>query len=212
MNQMKMVVVINMAYCKWCDAVFKADSAKHAFKKKIGEKDEGGSSIGTLETWKYDEKVIKNSLSKLIVLAELPFKFVEHPTFIEYSTNMQPRFNMPSRFTTAWDISKFYLDERKSLFNFLSNKTTTLHLTTDTWTSSCKRMNFMVLNVHFIDDDWVCKKVVAFLKKFKETTELVSNVSTPVAYLWFGEVLDIDKHLREWQENASFKIPQRSRK
>ncbi|PWA36954.1 zinc finger BED domain-containing protein RICESLEEPER 2 [Artemisia annua] len=338
----------------------------------------------TSECWKYfdpkyDEKVIKKSLIELILLAGLPLKFVEHPAFIEYCKNMQPRFNMPSRFTIARDISKFYLDERKSLFNFLSNKATTLHLTTNTWTSSCKRMNFMVLTAHFIDDDWVmhkriinfrpihslrgvdigrallecitgwgiknvmtmtvdniasndkaleylienlptkydggkhfhircmahilnlvvkdclkiykkevdtislavkyikhssqrvtkfkesvekactsnkflisecptrwnsthdmlktaieleeaffdydfsnscfadleeipkradfevCKKVVAFLEKFKETTELVSNVSSPVAHLWFGEVLDIDKHLREWQENASFK-------
>nr|GEU69945.1 zinc finger BED domain-containing protein RICESLEEPER 2 [Tanacetum cinerariifolium] len=50
----------------------------------------------------------------------------------------------------------------------------------------------------------VCKKVVAFLEKFKETTELVSSVSSPVAHLWFREILNIDKHLREWQENASF--------
>ncbi|GJS02883.1 zinc finger BED domain-containing protein RICESLEEPER 2 [Tanacetum coccineum] len=50
-----------------------------------------------------------------------------------------------------------------------------------------------------------CRKVVQFLEKFKGTTELVSNVSSPVAHLWFGEVLDIDKHLREWQANAHFK-------
>ncbi|GJV59790.1 zinc finger BED domain-containing protein RICESLEEPER 2 [Tanacetum coccineum] len=400
-------VITKMAYCKWCPAVFKADSHRHgtrhlnnhypncesnpdveklkkqkklAFKKSIGEKDEGGTNSGTLETWKYDEKVIKESLIKLIVLAELPFKFVEHPAFIKFSSDMQPRFNMPSRFKIARDISKFYLEERKSLFNFLSKDSTTVHLTTDTWTSSCKRMNFMVLTAHFIDDDWVmhkriinfrpihshrgvdigrallecitgwgiknvmtvtvdniasndkaleylvenlptkydngkhfhircmahilnlivkdglktykkevdtialavkyikhssqrvtnfkesvenatdskkflisecptrwnsthdmlktaielkdaffdydfnnscfardleetpkradfevCRKVVQFLEKFKETTELVSNVSSPVAHLWFGEVLDIDKHLREWQANASFK-------
>ncbi|PWA71752.1 zinc finger BED domain-containing protein RICESLEEPER 2 [Artemisia annua] len=399
--------IIKWAYCKWCPAVFKADSRLHgtrqlnthykncndnpdiekfrkqrklAFKKNIGENDAGGSSMGTLETWKYDEKDIKQSLIELIVLAELPFKFVEHPAFIKYSAKMQPRFNLPSRFTIARDISKFYLEERKSLLNFLSNKDTTVHLTTDTWTSSCKRMNFMVLTAHFIDDDWlmhkriinfrpihshrgvdigrellecingwgiknvmtitvdniasndkaleylvenlpdkydggkhfhircmahilnlivkdglktfnkevdniamavkyikhssqrvanfkesvektctskkflvsecptrwnsthdmlktaielkevffyydfnnssfardleeipkrvdfeVCKKVVSFLEKFKETTELVSNVSCPVAHLWFGEVLGIDKHLREWQNvNASF--------
>ncbi|GJR48202.1 zinc finger BED domain-containing protein RICESLEEPER 2 [Tanacetum coccineum] len=51
----------------------------------------------------------------------------------------------------------------------------------------------------------VCRKVVQFLEKFKGTTELVSNVSSPVAHLWFGEVLDIDKHLREWQANSTFK-------
>nr|GEW93309.1 zinc finger BED domain-containing protein RICESLEEPER 2 [Tanacetum cinerariifolium] len=50
----------------------------------------------------------------------------------------------------------------------------------------------------------VCKKVVSILEKFKETTKLVSSVSSPVAHLWFGEILDIDKHLHEWQENASF--------
>ncbi|GJR01484.1 zinc finger BED domain-containing protein RICESLEEPER 2 [Tanacetum coccineum] len=243
-------VLIKMAYCKWRPAVFKDDSQRHgtrhlnnhypncesnpdveklkkqkklAFKKSIGEKDEGGTSSGTLETWKYDEKVIKESLIRLIVLAELPFKFVEHPAFIKFSSDMQPRFNMPSRFKIVRDVSKFYLEERKSLFSFLSKDSTTVHLTTDTWTSSCKRMNFMVLTAHFIDDfnnscfardleetpkraDFeVCRKVVQFLEKFKETTELVSNVSSPVAHLWFGEVLDIDKHLREWQANGSFK-------
>ncbi|PWA92130.1 zinc finger BED domain-containing protein RICESLEEPER 2 [Artemisia annua] len=285
---------------------------------------------------KYDEKVIKKSLIELIVLAGLPLKFVEHPAFIEYCKKMQPRFNMPSRFTIARDISKFYLDERKSLFNFLSNKATTVHLTTDTALLECitgwgiknvmtmtvdniasndKALEYLIENLPtkydggkhfhircmahilnlvvkdglktykkevdtislavkyikhssqrvtkfkesvekastsnkilisecptrwnsthdmlktaielkeaFLDYDFsnscfardleeipkradfeVCKKLVAFLEKFKETTELVSNVSSPVAHLWFGEVLDIDKHLREWQENASFK-------
>ncbi|GJU21278.1 zinc finger BED domain-containing protein RICESLEEPER 2 [Tanacetum coccineum] len=146
-------VMTKMAYCKWCPAVYKADSVKMV-QKKIGGDVEGGSTSGTLQTWKYDEKVIKKSLIELIVLAELPFKFVEHPAFHKFCTNMQPKFNLPSRFTIARDVSKFYLEERKDLVNFLSNSSTTVHLTTDTWTSSCKRMNFMVLTAHFIDDNW----------------------------------------------------------
>ncbi|GJS53056.1 zinc finger BED domain-containing protein RICESLEEPER 2 [Tanacetum coccineum] len=72
---------------------------------------------------------------------------------------MQPRFNIPSHFTIARDVSKFYLEERKSLFNFLSKDSTTVHLTTDTWTI----MNFMVLTAHFIDDDWVMhKRIINF--------------------------------------------------
>ncbi|GKD21756.1 zinc finger BED domain-containing protein RICESLEEPER 2 [Tanacetum coccineum] len=201
-------VTTKMAYCKWCPTVFKADSHRHgtrhlnnhyvncdanpdvekikkqkklAFKKKIGENDEGGTSSGTLETWKYDEKVIKKSLIKLIVLAELPFKFVEHPTFIKFSSDMQPRFNMPSRFTIARDIAKFYLEERKSLFNFLRGV------------------------INFVLDILCIQNGSSIFGEFKGTTELVSNVSSPVAHLWFGEVLDIDKHLREWQANAHFK-------
>ncbi|GJY91544.1 zinc finger BED domain-containing protein RICESLEEPER 2 [Tanacetum coccineum] len=145
-------VLTKMAYCKWCPAVYKADSVKNgtvnmnrhyvkcdknpaneesnkqkklAFKKKIGGDVEGGSTSGTLQTWKYDEK--------------------------------------PSTLTIARDVSKFYLEERKDLVNFLSNSSTTVHLTTDTWTSSCKRMNFMVLTAHFIDDNWVMhKRIINF--------------------------------------------------
>nr|GEZ38323.1 hypothetical protein [Tanacetum cinerariifolium] len=47
----------------------------------VNEAGEGCSS-GILQNWKYDEKAIKNSLIELIVLAELPFKFVEHLSFI----------------------------------------------------------------------------------------------------------------------------------
>nr|GEV82154.1 reverse transcriptase domain-containing protein [Tanacetum cinerariifolium] len=183
-------VMTKMAYCKWCLAVYKAHSVKNgtgnmnkhyvicdknpaneegnkqkklAFKKKIGGDVEGGSTSETLQTWKYDEKVIKKSLIKLIVLAELPFKFVEHPDFSEFCTNIQPKFNFPSRFTIARDVSKFYLEKRKDLVNFLSNSSTTVHLTTDTWTSSCKRINFMVLTAHFIDDDWIMhKRIINF--------------------------------------------------
>ncbi|GJW25941.1 zinc finger BED domain-containing protein RICESLEEPER 2 [Tanacetum coccineum] len=40
----------------------------------------------------------------------------------------------------------------------------------------------------------------------KENATIKSKENrNPVAHLWFGEVLDIDKHLREWQANASFK-------
>ncbi|GJS73076.1 zinc finger BED domain-containing protein RICESLEEPER 2 [Tanacetum coccineum] len=135
-------VLTKMAYCKWCPAVYKADSVKNgtvnmnrhyvkcdknpaneesnkqkklAFKKKIGGDVEGGSTSGTLQTWKYDEKVIKKSLIGLIVLAELPFKFVEHPDLHKFCTNMQPKFNLPFRFTIARDVSKYYLEVEKTL-------------------------------------------------------------------------------------------------
>ncbi|GKD06681.1 hypothetical protein Tco_1181655 [Tanacetum coccineum] len=145
-------------HCKDCDAN-PANEVRNkqrtlAFKKDWGE-NEGGSTGGTLQTLKYDEKVIKKSSIRLIVLPELPFKFVEHPDFIEYSGNLQPKSNLPSCFTIARDVFKFYLDERKSLVKFLSNNSDTVHLTTHTWISTCKTMNFMVATTYFIDDDWV---------------------------------------------------------
>ncbi|GJS54947.1 zinc finger BED domain-containing protein RICESLEEPER 2 [Tanacetum coccineum] len=45
-----------------------------------------------------------------------------------------------------------------------------------------------------------------FLEKFKEKTELVSTQSSPVARLFYSEILDVDKHLREWEVVPKFKL------
>nr|GEV16834.1 zinc finger BED domain-containing protein RICESLEEPER 2 [Tanacetum cinerariifolium] len=111
-------------------------------------RDGEGYSTRTLQNWKYDEKAIKSSLIELIVLAELPFKFVEHPTFIKYSKNLQPKYNLPSRHTISRDVAKFYLKEKKKLVKFLGNPNHTIHLTMDTWTSTCQKIKYMVITVH----------------------------------------------------------------
>ncbi|PWA35637.1 hypothetical protein CTI12_AA607710 [Artemisia annua] len=319
--------LIKMAYCNFCPVKYRADTvtngtrnmnkhypqcdfnpenevrlkqAKLSLMKDVNGDGAGGSSgTGTLQNWKYDEKVIKNSLIELVVLAELPFKFVEHPAFIRYSNNLQPKYNLPSRHTISRDVSKFYLEEKKKLVKFLGNPNNTIHLTTDTWTSTCQKIYYMVVTAHFLDDDWVmhkrvinfkrinshrgedigrellkcinewgisnvmtitvdnitsndkalryllehlpskydngkhfhircmahilnlvvkdglkaiprrkdfdvCQKVCDFLEKFKEKTELVSNQSSPVAHLFYSEILDLDKHLREWELEPDF--------
>ncbi|GJR87683.1 zinc finger BED domain-containing protein RICESLEEPER 2 [Tanacetum coccineum] len=304
--------LVKMAHCKFCTKVYRADSVKNGTKNmnlhypncdgnpmnaerlkqkklnfmKDNNRDGEGCSTGTLQNWKYDEKAIKSSLIELIVLAELPFKFVEHPTFIKYSKNLQPKYNLPSRHTISRDVAKFYLEEKEKLVKFLGNPNHTIHLTTDTWTSTCQKINYMVITAHFIDDDWVmhkrvinfkrinshrgedigrvhpnevetigsrlrfliaecptrwnstydmlksaidlqdafynysmknasfsrdlnaiprridfdvCQKVCDFLEKFKEKMELVSTQSSHVAHLFYSEILDIDKHLHEWE-------------
>ncbi|GKC49613.1 zinc finger BED domain-containing protein RICESLEEPER 2, partial [Tanacetum coccineum] len=52
----------------------------------------------------------------------------------------------------------------------------------------------------------VCQQVCDFLEKFKEKTELVSTQSSPVAHLFYSEILDVDKHLREWEVVPKFKL------
>nr|KAJ0203001.1 hypothetical protein LSAT_V11C500280660 [Lactuca sativa] len=53
--------------------------------------------------------------------------------------------------------------ERQKLYKHLSNPKTAIHLTTDTWTSSCQKINYMVVTAHFITEDFVMhKRVVNF--------------------------------------------------
>ncbi|GJY86078.1 zinc finger BED domain-containing protein RICESLEEPER 2 [Tanacetum coccineum] len=72
------------------------------------------------------------------------------------------RFVFPSRHKLSRDVEKYYLDERNKLLAYLTKPTTTVHLTTDTWTSSCKK-NYMVVTAHFIDNEWnMHKQIINF--------------------------------------------------
>ncbi|KAJ9556769.1 hypothetical protein OSB04_011383 [Centaurea solstitialis] len=65
--------------------------------------------------------------------------------------------------TLRFPTGKYYIEERNKLYTYLSNPNNSIHLTTDTWTSSCQRINYMVVTAHFIDDSWVMhKRVINF--------------------------------------------------
>ena len=127
------------------------------------KKNASGEGTSTLQTWKHDEGRIKKALLDLFVVGEIPFKFVEHEVFFNYTHACNGRVVLPSRHKLSRDVSKYYLDERSKLLAYLSKPTTTIHLTTDSWTSSCQRTNYMVVTAHFIDDDWnMHKRIINF--------------------------------------------------
>ncbi|KAJ9567365.1 LOW QUALITY PROTEIN: hypothetical protein OSB04_003331 [Centaurea solstitialis] len=103
------------------------------------------------------------ALLNLFVVGELPFKFVENEAFVEYTNELNGKVILPSRHKVFGDVASYYVDERNKLLAYLSKPTNTIHLTTDTWTSSCQRVNYMVVTAHFIDDDWVMhKRIINF--------------------------------------------------
>ncbi|GJS34271.1 zinc finger BED domain-containing protein RICESLEEPER 2 [Tanacetum coccineum] len=127
------------------------------------KKNASGECTSTLQTWKHDKGRIKKALIELFVVGELPFKFVEHEAFINYTHACNGRVVLPSRHKLSRDVSKYYLDERSKLIAYLAKPTTTIHLTTDTWTSTCQRTNYMVVMANFIDDDWnMHKRIINF--------------------------------------------------
>nr|KAJ0210891.1 hypothetical protein LSAT_V11C400199240 [Lactuca sativa] len=112
----------------------------------------------TVTVWKHDEDRIKKAMLNLFVVGELPFKFVENEAFIEYTNALNGKVKIPSRHKISRDVAKFYVEERKKLLTFFANPHNMIHLTTDSWTSSCQKTNYMVVTGHFIDDDWVMHK------------------------------------------------------
>ena len=94
-------------------------------------------------------------LTKMIILDELPFRFVENQGFRRFCNVFQPNFNISSCFMITKDVSRIYFEEKNKLRNALRGRR--LCLTNDTWTS-IQNFNYMCLTCHFIDDDWKLHK------------------------------------------------------
>ncbi|CAI9273821.1 unnamed protein product [Lactuca saligna] len=118
---------------------------------------------GHVYIWKHDDTRIQLALPGLFTIGELPFKLIENEAFIEFVNALNGRVKLPSRHKISRDVVSFYLMERQKLYKHLSNPKTAIHLTTDTWTSSCQKINYMVVTTHFITEDFVMhKRVVNF--------------------------------------------------
>ncbi|KAJ8759334.1 hypothetical protein K2173_006854 [Erythroxylum novogranatense] len=121
-----------------------------------------GGSQNIMTAWKFDQNVAREALKYMVVLDELPFKFVENQGFRHFMSKVRPKSVFPSRFTVSRDSFQLYINERNKLKQLLGNSTHRVCLTTDTWTS-LQRINYMCLTVHFIDNDWkLNKRIINF--------------------------------------------------
>ncbi|KAL4013587.1 hypothetical protein IC575_025759 [Cucumis melo] len=150
----------------------------------------------------------------MIIVDELPFKFIENEGFRNFCRVACPKFDPPSRVTIAKDIYQLYLDEKKKLKSFLVCNSQRVCLTTDTWTS-LQNVNYMVLTAHFIDSDWVLhKKILNFCQVANhkgETGKLIEScllewgidkvfsITVDNASSNDGAISYIMKRLRSWK-------------
>ncbi|KAG8497237.1 hypothetical protein CXB51_008430 [Gossypium anomalum] len=70
---------------------------------------EGGE--GHLSTWRFDQEACRKGLAQMIVIDELPFKFVESEGFKKFMFVACPRFHIPSRTTMTRDVYQFHKGE-----------------------------------------------------------------------------------------------------
>ncbi|XP_012438656.2 zinc finger BED domain-containing protein RICESLEEPER 2-like [Gossypium raimondii] len=67
---------------------------------------------GNLSTWRFDQEACRKGVAQMIVIDELPLKFVESEGFKKFMFVTCPRFHIPSRTTMTRDVYQLYLDER----------------------------------------------------------------------------------------------------
>ena len=133
--------------------------------KLIGAfKKDGDGVIGNLSVAKFNEKKIRDAIATMIIVDELPFRFVEREGFRELMRTVEPRFRIPSRTTVMRDCLQLYMMEKEKLKYMFVSSSQRVCLTTDTWTS-IQNLTYMSLTAHFIDKDWkLHKRIINFLK------------------------------------------------
>lgn len=135
------------------------DTTQTLFSFKNAGKEGDGNS---LNTWKFDQELCRQAFTKMIIIDELPFKFVEREGFCALMSVAQTKFRMLSRTTVSNDCMLLYGSEKTKLKSFLNNSIERVSLTTDLWTS-LQNISSMCLIAHFIDKDWkLHKRIINF--------------------------------------------------
>ncbi|KAL0340775.1 UNVERIFIED_CONTAM: putative AC transposase [Sesamum radiatum] len=119
----------------------------------------GSVNEETRESWKFDQEATRKALARMIIIDELPFKFVENEGFRQFVSVACPEFIIPSRTAIIGDCYRLYFDEKNKLKTYFKITGQRISLTVDTWTSS-QRLTYMCLTAHYIDTDWKMQKVI----------------------------------------------------
>ncbi|TXG46520.1 hypothetical protein EZV62_006732 [Acer yangbiense] len=154
-----------------------------------------GSSLGVS---KFDQLKCRRALAEMLILDELPFRFVENRGFRRFCFELCPLFDLPSRRTIVRELYKLYIDEKIKLKNYFSRSKVRVCLTTDTWTS-IQNINYMVVTAHFIDYDWqLQKRILSFSQIVDHTGDSIGKCIENVLIEW-----GIDKVFTITVDNAT---------
>ena len=92
-----------------------------------------GESMG-LVNWRFDQVLARKALARMVIVDEMPFKFVERDGFRHFINVICPKFRISSRWTISRDCFELFNEERVKLMNEVKNSCQRICLTIDIWT------------------------------------------------------------------------------
>ncbi|KAK6945148.1 hAT-like transposase, RNase-H fold [Dillenia turbinata] len=101
----------------------------------------------------FDQDRCRHEIARMIIMHDYPLHIVEHPAFVSFVQNLQPRFDMVSFNTVQGDCVAMYLREKQSIQKILEGIPGRICLTLDLWTSS-HTIGYVFVTGHFIDNEW----------------------------------------------------------
>ena len=117
---------------------------------------------GKLRKKKFDPKVNREILAKLVITHGAPFNIVEWKVFREYQKFLNDECIFVTRNTISKDVLKVYGDEKLKLKSQLAQIPGRVCLTSDCWTA-CTNEGYISLTAHYVDLNWKLQnKILAF--------------------------------------------------
>ncbi|XP_073153217.1 zinc finger BED domain-containing protein DAYSLEEPER [Henckelia pumila] len=101
----------------------------------------------------FDADQCRHEIAKMIIMHDYPLHIVEHPGFVSFVQNLQPRFDMVSFNTVQGDCVATYLREKQSIQKVIMGIPGRICLTLDMW-SSCRTTGYVFVTGQFFDSDW----------------------------------------------------------
>ncbi|KAG6411184.1 hypothetical protein SASPL_129262 [Salvia splendens] len=101
----------------------------------------------------FDADRCRHEIARMIIMHDYPLHMVEHPGFMAFVQNLQPRFDMVSFNTVQGDCVATYLREKASIQRVIEGVPGRICLTLDLWPSS-RTVGYMFVSGQFIDSEW----------------------------------------------------------
>ncbi|KAG8372696.1 hypothetical protein BUALT_Bualt12G0093400 [Buddleja alternifolia] len=101
----------------------------------------------------FDADRCRHEIARMIIMHDYPLHMVEHPGFLAFVQNLQPRFDMVSFNTVQGDCVATYLREKQSIQKVIEGMPGRICLTLDLWYSS-RTIGYMFVSGQFIDSEW----------------------------------------------------------
>ncbi|KAG6506276.1 hypothetical protein ZIOFF_031598 [Zingiber officinale] len=160
-------------YCKHRLTINKTGVTSHflrhlkgCMRKQISDKGQKNISVTTtivesetvnaVQNFKYDHGKIREILSHMIIVHELPFLFSEYEMFNLLMRTATPYYQKISRATMKKDCTTSYEIEKKKVMESLKD-VNRVSVTTDLWKSD-QKVSYMVVTCHYVDSSWNLQK------------------------------------------------------
>ncbi|CAH1449117.1 unnamed protein product [Lactuca virosa] len=101
----------------------------------------------------FDSDRCRHEIARMIIMHDYPLHIVEHPGFVSFVHNLQPRFDLVNFSTVQGDCVATYLSEKDKIQKVIESMPGRVCLTVDLY-GSCQTTGYVYVTGQFVDSEW----------------------------------------------------------